>query len=351
MRKALQNQLNGERKYKIIGVDDELGILDSLAVLFDNSIYEFVGISNPVEAIELVKKEHFDLMLLDFMMTPLHGDEVVEEIRKFNKELYILLLTGHKDLAPPLETIKRLDIQGYCEKSDKFDQLLLLIESGIKSIAQMNEIKKINEELANKNEKLEEAYLSTIQTLRYTVEAKDTYTRGHSDRVSQYSVLIGKHLGLSDSDLHDLEVGGLFHDIGKIGIPDSILRKESKLTDDEYSEIKNHPAIGAHILSSAKIFANIVPIVKHHHERYDGNGYPGRLKGEDIPYFARIAAIADTFDAMTSKRSYRDSLPLDVVISEFKRCRGTQFDPELDDVFLDILENHYDEIERIKNNY
>ena len=122
-----------------------------------------------------------------------------------------------------------------------------LIESGIKSIAQMNEIKKINEELANKNEKLEEAYLSTIQTLRYTVEAKDTYTRGHSDRVSQYSVLIGKHLGLSDSDLHDLEVGGLFHDIGKIGIPDSILRKESKLTDDEYSEIKNHPAIGAHI--------------------------------------------------------------------------------------------------------
>ena len=164
-------------------------------------------------------------------------------------------------------------------------------------------------------------------------------------------LLIGKHLGLSDSDLHDLEVGGLFHDIGKIGIPDAILKKESKLTDDEYSEIKNHPSIGAHILSSAKIFENIIPIVKHHHERYDGNGYPGKLKGEEIPYFARIAAIADTFDAMTSKRSYRDSLPLDVVIAEFKRCRGTQFDPKLDDVFLDILENHYDEVEKIKENY
>ena len=211
--------------------------------------------------------------------------------------------------------------------------------------------KKINTKLSETNEKLEQAYLSTIQTLRYTVEAKDTYTRGHSDRVSQYSVLIGKHLGLSDNDLHDLEVGGLFHDIGKIGIPDAILRKEAKLTDDEYSEIKNHPAIGAHILSSAVIFQNIIPIVKHHHEKYDGTGYPGRLKGEEIPYLARIAAIADTFDAMTSKRSYRDSLPMDVVIAEFERCKGTQFDPELDDVFLDILKNHYDEIEKIRETY
>ena len=351
MRKALQNQMSGERRYRIIGVDDEEGILDSLTVLFDNSEYEFYGAQDPVEAIELVKKEHFDLMLLDFMMTPLHGDEVVEEIRKFNKELYILLLTGHKDLAPPLETIRRLDIQGYCEKSDKFDQLLLLIESGIKSIAQMNEIKNINSQLSETYEKLEQAYLESIQTLRYTVEAKDPYTRGHSDRVAEYSVLIGKHLGLSDADLKTLQIGGLFHDIGKIGVPDAILRKESKLTDDEYSEIKNHPSIGAHILSTATIFQDIIPIVKHHHEKYDGNGYPGRLKGEEIPYFARIAAIADTFDAMTSKRTYRDALPLDVVIAEFERCKGTQFDPALDDVFLDILKNHYDEIKEIQEKY
>ncbi len=351
MRKGLQKVVNENNNYRIIAVDDEEGIVDSLSIFLKRSGYNFTGVTDPMEAIEKVKTEHYDLMLLDFIMMPIHGDQVVEEIRKFNKELYILLLTGHKDLAPPLETIRRLDIQGYCEKSDKFDQLLLLIESGIKSIAQMNEIKKINTKLSETNEKLEQAYLSTIQTLRYTVEAKDTYTRGHSDRVSQYSVLIGKHLGLSDNDLHDLEVGGLFHDIGKIGIPDAILRKEAKLTDDEYSEIKNHPAIGAHILSSAVIFQNIIPIVKHHHEKYDGTGYPGRLKGEEIPYLARIAAIADTFDAMTSKRSYRDSLPMDVVIAEFERCKGTQFDPELDDVFLDILKNHYDEIEKIRETY
>ena len=351
MRKALQNQLNGARKYKIIGVDDEEGILDSLRVLLENSNYEFVGITDPVEAVERVRQEHFDLMLLDFMMTPLHGDEVVEEVRKFNKELYILLLTGHKDLAPPLETIKRLDIQGYCEKSDKFDQLTLLIESAIKSVKQMDEIKKINEQLEDSKEQLEQAYLDMIQTLRYTVEAKDTYTRGHSDRVSEYSVLIGEKLGLPEDQIKTLRIGGLFHDIGKIGIPDSILLKPDKLTDDEYSEIKNHPTIGAHILSNATIFRDILPIVKHHHERYDGNGYPGKLKGEDIPYLARIAAVADSFDAMTSKRTYRDSLPLDVVKSEIERCKGTQFDPAIADAFLDILDTQYAEISQIQSKY
>ncbi len=349
MRKNMQSaQSSG---YKIIAVDDEEGIVDSLSVFLKRSGYNLTGVTDPIEAIELVKNEHFDLMILDFIMTPIHGDKVVEEIRKFNKELYILLLTGHKDLAPPLETIRKLDIQGYCEKSDKFDQLLLLIESGIKSIEQMNEIKRINGELSETIEKLEKAYLDSIETLRYTVEAKDPYTRGHSDRVSRYSVLIGKYLGLSDDDLKTLRIGGLFHDIGKIGIPDSILLKESKLTDDEYSEIKNHPSIGAHILCNAEAFKDIIPIVKHHHERFDGKGYPGKLKGEDIPYFARIAALADTFDAMTSKRTYRDGLPLDVVKEEIEDCSGTQFDPEIAKVFLDILNNHYDEIEAIKNEF
>ena len=197
-------QSNG---YKIIAVDDEEGIVDSLSIFLKRSGYEFTGVTNPMEAIEKVKNEHFDLMVLDFIMEPIHGDQVVEEIRKFNKELYILLLTGHKDLAPPLETIRRLDIQGYCEKSDKFDQLLLLIESGIKSIKQMNEIKRINEELSNTYKKLEKAYLESIQTLRYTVEAKDPYTRGHSDRVSEYSVLIGEKLGLSENDIKTLRIG------------------------------------------------------------------------------------------------------------------------------------------------
>lgn len=349
MRKNMQE--TAKTGYKIIAVDDEEGIVDSLSIFLKRSGYDFTGVTDPMEAIERVKSEHFDLMVLDFIMTPIHGDKVVEEIRKFNKELYILLLTGHKDLAPPLETIRKLDIQGYCEKSDKFDQLLLLIESGMKSIEQMNEIKRINNELSETYEKLEKAYLDSIETLRYTVEAKDPYTRGHSDRVSAYSVLIGKYLGLSEEDLKTLEIGGLFHDIGKIGIPDSILLKEAKLTDEEYSEIKNHPSIGAHILCNAAIFQDIIPIVKHHHERFDGRGYPSKLSGNDIPYMARIAAVADTFDAMTSKRTYRDPLPLDVVKAEIEDCSGTQFDPEIAKVFIDILDHHYDEILAIQEKF
>ena len=129
------------------------------------------------------------------------------------------------------------------------------------------------------------------------------------------------------------------------------MQKNTKLTDSEYSEIKNHPSIGAHILSTATIFKDIIPIVKHHHEKYDGTGYPGMLKGNDIPYLARITAIADSFDAMTSRRTYRDSLSIDIVISEFEKYKGTQFDPELTDAFLDILKNHFDQIEQIQEKY
>lgn len=336
-------------KYKIIAVDDEMGIIDSLKVYLRE--YSITGVTNPQEAIERVKNEHFDLMLLDYIMTPFHGDHVVEEIRKFNKDLYILLLTGHKDLAPPLETIRKLDIQGYCEKSDKFDQLLLLIESGLKSVEQMNMIKKINVELADSKELLEKSYLESIEVLRKTVEVKDVYTRGHSDRVSEYSLLIGEKLNLPPDQMKTLKIGALFHDIGKIGIPDAILLKTNKLTDDEYSEIKNHPAIGAHILSNASIFADIIPIVKHHHERYDGKGYPSRLVGEDIPYLARIVSVADTFDAMTSHRSYRQALDFGYTMNEIERCKGTQFDPAIADVFLEILRTNKDKIIEIQQKY
>lgn len=342
---------NSNSQYRIIVVDDEIGIIDSLSIFLKRDGYDFVGVTDPLKAIEMVRNEHFDMMILDFIMTPIHGDKVIEEIRKFNKNLYILLLTGHKDLAPPLETIRRYDIQGYCEKTDKFDQLLLLIESGIKSISQMRTIQTINEELLESNKKLENSYMESIEILRYTVEAKDQYTRGHSERVSDYSVLIGEKLGLSESDIHTLKIGGLFHDIGKIGVPDAVLSKPGKLTNEEYEEIKKHPTIGAQILSNATIFDDIIPIVKYHHERYDGRGYPEQLAGEDIPYLARIAALADTYDAMRSKRPYRDALPIDIVKEEFRKNIGTQFDPDIAALFLDMIKNDYDKLAQIENKY
>ena len=329
--------------YKILIVDDEQGIIDSLTIFLNK--YYCKGLTNPMEAVELLKTEHFDLLILDFLMAPIHGDEVVEKIREFNKDLYILLLTGHKDLAPPLETIKRLDIQGYCEKSDKFDQILLLIESGLKSVEQVRTIKEINEKLNEAYTSLKEAYQGTIESLRIAVDAKDSYTAGHSDRVAYYSKLIGQKLGLSPEDLQTLYEGALFHDIGKIGIPDSVLKKAGPLSNEEYHDIQNHPSIGAHILLPAKIFNDLIPIVRSHHERFDGTGYPAKLSRDDIPYMARIVAVADAFDAMTSDRSYRPRYTLIKALDELEKGKGTQFDPNIVDAFLLAIKENKEKIE------
>jgi putative nucleotidyltransferase with HDIG domain len=493
MRKKLQRETS---EYRIIVVDDEVGIIDSLAVVLTRSGYDFVGETDPLQAIERLKSEHFDLLILDFLMHPLHGDEVVEQIRQFNKELYILLLTGHRDLAPPLETIKALDIQGYCEKSDKFDQLVLLVESGIKSIAMLKTIKKFqeglnkilqavpkiyqlqplgsileeileeimplvnsenafilvddltgnnedrksifkgigkynteiedfmvmlhpelmeyighsrmnkevihfeegvilplnnellqsigvifvesidsgsyqieqgiqlleiyasqaasslsnaflhsmvnmkNEELNKTYEQLRVRYLDTIEALRVVVDAKDIYTRGHSDRVSYYAVLIGKALHLSPADLELLRISGVFHDVGKIGTADDILSKSERLNSEEYEEIKKHPLKGAQILSAVSMFKSVVPIVQCHHERVDGKGYPKGISGDQIPLLSRIISVVDAFDAMTSDRQYRSRLDLDKAKSQLSLGKGSQFDDEIVDIFLGLLDNY-----------
>lgn len=486
MRKKL---VSVQKDYRILLVDDEVGIIDSIATVLKRNGYLYKGTTDPVESVELVRNEHFDLLILDFLMFPIHGDRVVEQIREFNKDLYILLLTGHKDMAPPLETIKQLEIQGYCEKSDNFDQLLLLIESGIKSIAQMRTITRfrdglnmilrsvpkiyqlqpidsileeilvqimsimdgtnafiivddmtegstrkqslfrgigkyridlnsfwttltpeliaeigtartnkktvfynegliiplVNEynnsmgvlyvegidhddglglleifsnqaasSLSNaflhslvnvKNEQLNRTYIQlkrnymdTIQALRLTVDAKDVYTRGHSDRVAFYAIEIGKLLGLSEPDLQTLKLSGLFHDIGKIGTANDLLLKSAKLAPDEYDEIKKHSVIGAHILSAISIFKDVVPVVHHHHERIDGTGYPDGLKGDEIPFLARIVAIADAYDAMTSDRLYRSRLNRARIRMELINGAGVQFDPDIVKAFLQIID-------------
>jgi len=488
--------------YKILLVDDEPGIVDSLSVVLKRSGYHYTGLTCPLEAIDRVREEHFDLLILDYLMNPIHGDEVVRQIREFNREIYILLLTGHKDLAPPLETIRALDIQGYCEKSDRFDQLLLLVESGIKSIAQMRLIKKFqeglnkilqavpkiyqlqpigsileeilteilplvnsenafilvdditqfspgknsifkgigvyhtdindfmemlnpslmehigharlnksavkidggvviplineyhqdigilyvesgdledglklleiytsqaassinnaflhslvnikNDELNKTYEQLRERYMDTIEALRMVVDAKDTYTRGHSDRVSSYAVKIGETFDMSKEELDLLRVSGLFHDVGKIGTSDDILFKREKLTEREITEIRKHPLKGAHILSAISMFKEVAPIVKCHHERVDGSGYPEGLKGETIPFMSRIIAVADAFDAMMSDRRYRSKLSFKEAQKQLIDGAGTQFDQTVVEHFNYVLERYPDMVKELTETY
>lgn len=195
-----------------------------------------------------------------------------------------------------------------------------------------------NQELRDTYATLRKNYMETIDVMRQIVDAKDFYTRGHSDRVSFYAVMIARAMGKDESYLERLRIAGLFHDIGKIGIPDGILQKNGKLTDEEYAQIKQHPSLGRKILAYISSFSNMLPIIEAHHERQDGYGYPFGLHGAEIPEEARIISIADSFDAMTSKRVYRDSLSLPKAISELVNGKNTQFDAQIVDVFLKILE-------------
>ncbi|MHB9154468.1 MAG: HD-GYP domain-containing protein [Endomicrobiales bacterium] len=181
---------------------------------------------------------------------------------------------------------------------------------------------------------LNELFLSTIKVLANAIEAKDSYTRGHSERIRNFSLLIAGEMGISEEIRKDIEISALLHDVGKIGVPEAVLGKQGKLTAEERGEIMRHPSIGADMLSSIKQLKAALPGIRYHQERYDGKGYPEGLSGEGIPLFARIIAVADTFDAMTSDRPYRSGLPDATALAELERFRGVQFDPVCTDAFL-----------------
>lgn len=194
--------------------------------------------------------------------------------------------------------------------------------------------------------------LESMQAIVKTIDAKDIYTRGHSERVGHYSAALAKALGMSDSQASDIYMIGLLHDVGKIGVPDYILKKPEKLTTEEFDIIKTHTTIGNDILSEMPIVENLADGAHYHHERYDGSGYPEGLAGEDIPLVVRILAVADAYDAMNSDRVYRPRLSKDVIKSELVTCSGTQFDPNIASVMLEILDTQIEEINQclIKNN-
>lgn len=189
-------------------------------------------------------------------------------------------------------------------------------------------------ERARLYEDLEDMYISTVKSLAAAIDAKDPYTRGHSERVTRFSMLIAKELGLDDKTQRDVQLCGLLHDVGKIGVPISVLRKKDKLTDEDWKHIRRHPVLGAEIISPITQLKKLIPSIRHHHERYDGSGYPDKLKGEDIPLISRILAVADTFDALTSERPYRNGLSDKAAVEEIEIVKGTQLDPACVEAFL-----------------
>lgn len=320
-----------ENRISILTLDDDPIITSTIQAYFQRSGYRVDIENDPNAAIERVRNGAYDILLLDFLMTPICGDQVVEEIRKFNQDIYIILLTGHKSMAPPIKTIRQLDIQGYYEKDDRFDQLELLVESCVKSIRQMQTIREYQSEL-------EKAYMQTIETLRNVVETRDKETKGHSERVSSLGSALAQELNLSPEEVNMIRVAGLFHDIGKIGVPDAVLLKNGPLTQEEFQEIKKHPAGGEQILKQYTPFKEMMSIVRNHHERYDGKGYPDGLAGEEICLGARIIAVADSFDAMISNRTYRKGLGFERTMAELNAGRNTQFDSHIVDALLRLID-------------
>src|SRR3954451_23143523 len=197
--------------------------------------------------------------------------------------------------------------------------------------------------------------MGLLHALTSAVDAKDAYACGHSERVALLSRRLSREIRLPDGQVDRIYMAGLLHDVGKIGVPEAVLQKTGKLTPEEYDEMKKHPGIGARILRDIKQISDIIPGVLHHHERYDGKGYPANLAGENIPLMGRIICVADCFDAMTSNRTYRKALLLEVALTQIRRCSGTQFDPELAEVFLktgceefrELLRNYEHQTQRL----
>jgi putative nucleotidyltransferase with HDIG domain len=209
-----------------------------------------------------------------------------------------------------------------------------------------NTLIKQNKSLQKKKDELEKAYLTlnstyknTVTTLSNAVDARDPYTAGHSERVAKISLQIGKALGLNKNQLDKLEISALFHDIGKLGVPDNILLKPGKLNKEEFEKIQEHPSIGVNILKNIDFLKDSFPIILHHHEKYAGGGYPDGISGDDIPFESRIICIADAYDAMTSDRPYRKGMSHEEAIAEIKRFKGLQFDPKVADAFLKLDES------------
>lgn len=316
--------------YKVLIIDDDISIMEMLSMMLKKYNCDVTTYTEPVSAIEELKNNKYDILILNFLMMPVNGDKIVELVREFDKEIYIILMSTHNDLAPSIDLMKKLDIQAYFEKSSRFDELIMLVQGGIKYIEQLNSIKEMNMQL-DKN------LIEFAKILLNTISAKDNYTKDHSQNVSKLCVMFANYLNLSEDDIENLRIAALFHDIGKIGIPDNILQKEGKLTDTEYETIKLHPVIGANIFSSTDIFKHIAPIIVAHHERVDGTGYPNNLKGNEIPYLAKILTICDCFDAMVSKRSYKEKMTIDYAIEQLNKGAGTQFDRELAESFIKLI--------------
>ncbi|GAB4540913.1 MAG: response regulator [Thermodesulfovibrionia bacterium] len=321
---------------KVLIVDDDLSTRESLRMVLKD-IYALALASDAEEGLNLIQKEPFDIVILDIRMPKMDGISALKEIKRVSPDTEVVLLTAYASVDTARDAV-RYGAFDYLMKPFDKDELLNIIKKGLQKRSMLQSSRKEREHLRLKARILEEqiakvksniiaSFEGTINALLLAIDAKDSYTNAHSRRVSDLSCLIAKALSLEPSAIDGLKYAALIHDIGKIGIDETILRKQGSLTIDEYEVMQEHPKIGARIVSSVPFLQDAVPVILYHHERFNGTGYPKGIKGEKIPLTARIVAIADAIDAMLRARPYRTDLPQELIIKELKDNAGTQFDP------------------------
>jgi putative two-component system response regulator len=318
----------------VLFVDDEPKILKALARACRGEPFEVLTARCPDNAMAILEDAHVSVVVSDQEMPGRPGTEFLSEVRRRFPATGRILLTASRDPQVAADAVNYAGISRLIAKPWDEEHLRRALRETSAACRPRDPALE-----------LRRAYLQTVRALAEAVDAKDPYTRGHSDRVAIYASRIATELGATPDFVEQIYLAGLLHDIGKIGIADAILRKPAPLTRAEYAEIQRHPEIGARILEPVEFLAAVVPCVRHHHEWYDGSegGYPDRLRGDRIPLSSRIILVADAIEAMASDRPYRRGVGLERVAEELLCFRGTQFDPQVTDAFVSMYEREGDE--------
>jgi putative two-component system response regulator len=333
-------------------VEDEPNLRRVLARLMENNGFTCDEASNGVEALAILEQKAVTLVLTDVHMPVLDGISLLRQATARFPETAVMLVTAVDDVRTAVKCLGE-GAMDYVTKPFHMDEVTARVRQALERRRLVLENRDYHEHLEEKvgvqARRIEQLFLASIQSLADALEVKDTYTHGHSLRVSRYSTLIAREMGMDDDFVRQVELGGRVHDLGKIGVRETVLNKPGPLTDEEYQHIMTHPVVGWRILAPLlHEHPRALNVVRHHHERWDGRGLPDGLEGTAIPLEARIVAVADTFDAMTSERPYRPGAPLDATLAELRRCAGHQFDPDPVDAFVAIIGRGHGETEQAR---
>lgn len=330
---------SGAAKIRILVVDDEEFLRSIVRERLEIAGYSVEEAPNGKEALAMAANGRgpYDVLLTDVRMPVMDGIALLSEVAKRCPGTAGIVMSANAELDTAVQALK-MGACDYITKPFNFDVLLITIENALRKKDLERQVEdyraNLEKKVGEQTEIINSMYVRSIDAMIKALEAKDFYTRGHSQRVTQYSLAIATELGVTGQELVDLHRAAVLHDLGKIGVREAVLNKPGKLTDEEFGEIVRHPETAVRILEPIPSFMPLLPAILHHHERFDGRGYPARLSGDRIPFSSRIMTIADTFDAMTSTRAYRKALPVSDAIAEIRRCSGTQFDPDIVPAFL-----------------